>query len=110
MFHGKSYVSQVTLDYAVYCKQIDTEIPCVRCTVHGIVCLYFNSPWRLCNVLSQTFLIHGCITLLGLGRYGHQPYRYVFDTDPADTIRIRYDTLVHDLMFQNLECLISTIK
>jgi len=27
---------------------------------------------------------------LGLGRYGQQPYRYIFDTDLADTIRFRY--------------------
>jgi len=40
---------------------------------------------------------------LGLGRYSHQPYRYVFDTVLADTIRIRYDTYVHDLRFQNQE-------
>jgi len=37
--------------------------------------------------------------LIGLGRYGQQPYRYVFDTDLADTIHIRYDTHVHDLRF-----------
>jgi len=37
---------------------------------------------------------------IGLGRYGHQPYRYVFDTDLADTIRIRYDTHVYDLSFK----------
>jgi len=36
--------------------------------------------------------------------------RYVFDTDLADTIRIRYDTHVHDLRFQNLEFWISTTK
>jgi len=29
------------------------------------------------------------------------PIRYVFDTDLADMIRIRYDTHVHDLRFQN---------
>ena len=33
---------------------------------------------------------------LGLGQYGQQPIRYVFDTDLADTIRIRYDTHVHN--------------
>ena len=36
---------------------------------------------------------------LGLGRYGQQPYRYLFDTDLANTIRIRYDAHVHDLRF-----------
>jgi len=50
------------------------------------------------------------IQTLGLGRYGHQPYRYVFDTDLADTIRIRYDTHVNDLRFQNQEYWISTTK
>ena len=34
--------------------------------------------------------------LIGLGRYGQQPIRYVFDTDLADTIRIRYETHVHN--------------
>ena len=49
-----------------------------------------------------TFFKQNCIICkLGLGRYGHQPYRYVFDTDLADTIRIRYDTHVYDLRFQN---------
>jgi len=38
---------------------------------------------------------------LRLGRYGQQPIRYVFDTDLVDTIRIRYDTHVHDLRFKN---------
>jgi len=33
--------------------------------------------------------------MIWLGRYGQQPIRYVFDTDFADTIRIRYDTRVH---------------
>jgi len=33
---------------------------------------------------------------LGLGRYVQQPIRYVFDTDLADTIRIRYNTHVHE--------------
>jgi len=45
---------------------------------------------------------------LGLGQYGKQPIQYVFDTDLADTIRIRYDTHVHDLRFQNQEFWIST--
>jgi len=31
--------------------------------------------------------------------------RSTFDTDLADTIRIRYDTHVHDLTFQNQEFL-----
>ena len=60
------------------------------------------------------FWVHVLI-FLGLGWYGHQPYRYVFDTDLADTIRyvfdmirIRYDTHVHDIRFQNLELRIST--
>jgi len=38
---------------------------------------------------------------IGLGRYSQQPIRYVFDTDLADTIRIRCDTHVHALRFQN---------
>ena len=33
---------------------------------------------------------------LGLGRYVQQPIRYVFDTGLADTIRIRYNTHVHE--------------
>ena len=36
------------------------------------------------------------VYFVGLGRYGQQPIRYVFDTDLADTIRIRYDTHVHN--------------
>ena len=40
---------------------------------------------------------------IGLGRHSQQPYRYVFDTNLADTIRIQYDTPVHDLRFQNQE-------
>ena len=57
----------------------------------------------------QMQFLSTCIDFfLGLGRYGHQPYRYVFDTDLVDTIRIRYDTHVHDIRFQNLELWIST--
>jgi len=48
--------------------------------------------------------------LVGLGRYSHQPIRYVIDTDLADTIRIQYDTHVHNLRFQNQGFKISTTK
>jgi len=47
---------------------------------------------------------------LGLGLYGQQPIRYVFDTDFADTICIRYDTHLHKLRFQYQEFWISTTK
>jgi len=47
---------------------------------------------------------------LGLRRYGQQPYRFIFDTEHANTIRIRYDTHVHDIRFQTQECWISTTK
>ena len=33
---------------------------------------------------------------LGLGRYGQQPIRYVFDTDLANTIVIRFHSRVHN--------------
>jgi len=35
---------------------------------------------------------------------------WILNTDLADTIRIRYDTHVHDLWFQNQEFWISTTK
>ena len=47
---------------------------------------------------------------LELGRYGQQLIRYVFDSDLADTIRIRYDKHVHDLRFQYQEFWISATK
>ena len=37
---------------------------------------------------------------VGLGQYGQQPYRYVFDTDLADTIRIRYDNMYTTIGFK----------
>jgi len=59
------------------------------------------------NLTRCTFLFYEDnlegVALLGLGRYGQQPIRYVFDTDLADTIRIRYDTHVHDYRFQSQE-------
>jgi len=46
--------------------------------------------------------------LLGLGRYGKQPIGNVFNTDLADTVRIRYNKHVHNLKFQSQEFWIST--
>jgi len=48
-------------------------------------------------------MVYTNTSIVGLGRYGQQPYRYVFDTGLANTIRIRYDTHVHELRFQNQE-------
>jgi len=48
--------------------------------------------------------------VLGPGRDFQQSIRYVFDSDLVDTIRIRYDTHVHDFTFQNQEFWISTRK
>jgi len=41
--------------------------------------------------------------LTELGPYDQQPIRYVFGTDLADSIRIRYNKHAHDLKFQNQE-------
>jgi len=62
------------------------------------------------NLLTVVSFVEKRVFELGLRRYGHQPYQYVFDTDLADTIRIRYDTHVHDLRFQSQEFKISTTK
>jgi len=48
--------------------------------------------------------------LLWLGQYGQQLFRYIFGTDLANMIRIRYDTHVHYLRFQNQEFWISTTE
>jgi len=52
---------------------------------------------------SKVYLLITIHCTLGLGRYGQQPIRYVFDTDNADTIRIRYGKNVHDLRFHYQE-------
>ena len=48
------------------------------------------------NCFHKIILFKDAMSVLGVGRYGQQPIRYVFDTDLADTIRIRYDIHVHD--------------
>jgi len=79
-----------------------------------------QSCWFITPILTKAnhalplFVLKGYVLPLplplGLGRYGQQLYRYVFDTDLADTIRIRYDTHAHYLRFQNQECWISTTE
>jgi len=44
------------------------------------------------------------------GRYGQQAIRYVFTADLAHTIRIQYDTHIHDLRFETQEFRSSTTK
>jgi len=47
-----------------------------------------GSPPKNPGFLGSTVLASS----LGMGRNGQQPIRYIFDTDLADTIHIRYDT------------------
>ena len=57
-----------------------------------------NSSANVVTAFRNTWLV----SILGQGRYSQQPIRYVIDTDLADTIRIQYDTHVHDLRFQTI--------
>jgi len=70
-----------------------------------VLCTHYR-----CLTNTFLYLIYDVNSLVGLGRFGQQPFRYVFDIDVAYTIRIQYDTHVHDLSFQNQEFWISTTK
>jgi len=59
--------------------------------------------WDTLLWLCQTSTNKKTRNRVGLGRYGQQQYRSVFDRDLADMIRIRYDTHVNDLRFHNQE-------
>jgi len=65
-----------------------------------MLCLYFLPELFTSYLLTIKAVNHTSVNIksakyIGLGQYGLQLIRYVFDTDLADTIRIRYDSHVH---------------
>ena len=50
--------------------------------------------------MNKTLSIYHQRLSIGLGWYGQQPIRNIFDTDLSDMIGIRYNTHVNDLRFQ----------
>jgi len=77
--------------------------------LYNIIILTLNPVKTFSDPLDLNVLLAGCVGDRA-ERYGQQLIWYVFDTDLADIIHIRYDTHVHNLRFQNQEFCILVLK